>query len=90
MEVVESAGSDYRWRAFVDRKAFSALVSARIERISYTNFKNSVTDGDLHELYMRFWDLHRRYQEKDKSVQSSHEGRGRVSRMGNSKWTGKI
>lgn len=71
VEVVENAGSDYRWRAFVERKAFSALVASRIDKISYSNFKHSVRDGDLHELYMRFWDLHRRYQEKDRSARSS-------------------
>jgi hypothetical protein len=64
VEVIENAGSDYRWRAFVDRKAFAALVAERVENIEYTNFKNSVADHDLHELYMRFWELHHRYQEQ--------------------------
>lgn len=65
VEVIENAGSDYRWRAFIDRKTLVALVAARIERIGYTNFKNSVEDSDLHDLYMDFWDLHRRYQDSD-------------------------
>lgn len=63
VEVIENAGSDYRWRAFVDRKRLMDIVAARIERIGYTNFKNSVKDPDLHDLYMDFWDLHQRYQE---------------------------
>lgn len=67
MEVLKDAGTDYRWRAFVDRKAFSALVAARIGKIDYTNFKNSVKDHDLHEMYMDFWSRHHRYQEQDKS-----------------------
>jgi hypothetical protein len=65
VEVIESTGADYRWREFVDRKLFSVLVAARIEAISYDNFKHSVADDDLHELYMRFWGLHRHYQETD-------------------------
>jgi hypothetical protein len=66
VEVLRDAGTDYRWRAFVDRKAFSALVAARIDKISYTNFKNSVADHDLHDMYMDFWSRHHRYQETDK------------------------
>lgn len=65
VEVVENAGSDYRRRAFIDRKTLATLVAARIEKIGYTNFKNSVRDPDLHDLYMEFWELHRRYQEQD-------------------------
>jgi hypothetical protein len=68
VEVIESDGSDYRWRAFIDRNAFARLLATRIEGINYGNFKNSVKDDDLHELYVRFWGLHRRYQEKDKST----------------------
>ncbi|MEO8660739.1 MAG: hypothetical protein ABI693_19875 [Bryobacteraceae bacterium] len=66
MELVENARADYRWRAVVDRKVFSALVSARVEAIDYPNFKNSVADRDLHDLYMDFWGLHRRYQDREK------------------------
>jgi hypothetical protein len=67
VEVLKDAGTDYRWRAFVERKAFSALVTARIDKIDYTNFKNSVKDHDLHDMYMDFWSRHHRYQEKDKN-----------------------
>jgi hypothetical protein len=66
VEVLKDAGTDYRWRTFVDRKAFSALVAARIDKIDYTNFKNSVKDHDLHGMYMDFWSRHYRYQEQEK------------------------
>ena len=78
VEVIENAGSDYRWRTFVDRKAFSALVAARIDKIGYTNFKNSVADGDLHQLYMEFWELHRDYQDKDKFARSPYRRHGKA------------
>ena len=65
VEIVENAGSDYRWRTFIGRKTLAALVAARIEKIGYTNFKNSTRDPHLHDLYMDFWDLHRRYQEDE-------------------------
>ena len=70
VEIIENAGSDYRWRTFVERKAFAALVATRIEAIKYTNFKGSVDDHDLHDLYMDFWSRHRRYQEKDVTKRS--------------------
>jgi hypothetical protein len=66
VEVIENAGTDYRWRTFIDRRAFSALVAGRIAKIDYTNFKNSVKNTDLHKMYFDFWDLHRRYQEQDR------------------------
>jgi len=66
VKVLENAGTDYRWRAFVDRRSFSALVAARVEKIDYTNFKNSVKGADLHDLYMKFWNLHYRYQGQNK------------------------
>jgi hypothetical protein len=81
-EVIKNAGADYRWRTFIDRKVFSALVAARIDKINYTNFKNSVPDGDLHRLYMEFWELHRQYQEKDKSELPRRE-RGEVDNFEN-------
>ena len=65
IEVIENAGSDYRWRTFIDRKAFGSLVAARIENIDYSNFKNSVEDRDLHDLYLDFWTRHHRYQQQD-------------------------
>ncbi len=66
VEVLKDVGSDYRWRTFVDRRAFSELVANRIDNIGYTNFKNSVKDTDLHEIYVQFWHLHYRYQDQDK------------------------
>ena len=65
VEILKDAGTDYRWRTFVDTKAFSALVAARIEKIDYTNFKNPVKDADLHDMYMGFWSRHYRYENKE-------------------------
>jgi hypothetical protein len=89
VEVSESAGSDYRWRTFVDRKSFSELVATRIEKIDYSNFKNSVIDDDLHELYIEFWSLHRRYQQKDEAIRSLHGHHVKVPRKGNSDESGR-
>src|SRR6185369_8951253 len=70
VKIIENAGADYRWRTFIERKAFAALVATRIENINYTNFKDSVAADDLHDLYMTFWGLHKRYQEQDVTTAS--------------------
>jgi|SRR5450432_4578212 len=71
VEILKDAGSDYRWRTFVDRKAFAALVASRVEKINYPNFKNSVGDHDLHNLYLDFWTKHNRYQQQDLTERST-------------------
>ncbi len=68
-EVIENAGTDYRFRTFVDRKAFAGQVAERIEAINYPNFKASVVNADLHELYMRVWQLHYEYQEQGRKAE---------------------
>lgn len=61
-EVTEGGSSDYQYRVVVAKEAFAVVVSERISDISYPNFKNSVEDEELHELYQRFWHLHYAYQ----------------------------
>ena len=63
LEITETPKADYRWRAFVSRDHFKLIVSARIDDIDYTNFKNSVNDTDLHGMYSDVWSIHRCYQQ---------------------------
>jgi hypothetical protein len=58
--------ADYAWRTFISREVFKELMVDRIDGINYTNFKNSVKNEDLHNLYLGFWQDHRRYQEMDR------------------------
>jgi hypothetical protein len=60
-----SKETDYAYRVFVGRKAFTNMVSNRISEIDYSNFKDSVDDKELHDLYADFWTLHYRYQHKN-------------------------
>jgi hypothetical protein len=39
------------------------VLANRVETIDYGNFKDSVSDPKLHNLYEHFWFLHRRYQD---------------------------
>ena len=44
LESIESAGSDYRWRAFVSREDWTKAVAELATAIDYDNFKNAVGD----------------------------------------------
>jgi hypothetical protein len=52
----------------------------RIDGINYPNFKNSVKDDDLHNLYLAFWGDHHRYQ------QSAERKKNRAERAKHFAW----
>ena len=57
-----SKGTDYKYRVFVTKDEMEKVMLSRIKNIDYSNFKNSVKDNDLHDLYEGFWFKHYRYQ----------------------------
>jgi hypothetical protein len=61
--IIETKHSDYRWRVFVSREKMAKIVSDRVMNINYDNFKDSVEDKGLHDLYAGFWVDHNRYQQ---------------------------
>lgn len=60
--LIEGGSTDYQYRVVVSKAVFGDVVSKHISEVSYPNFKDSVEDHELHELYEKFWSLHRRYQ----------------------------
>ena len=54
-KVVRSLKTDYLYRAVVKRSAISSALAGEINRITYGNFKDSVEDDRLHEVYARVW-----------------------------------
>jgi hypothetical protein len=62
VKIQGSARTDYGWRVIVPKREFITLVTERIRGIEYDNFKDSVLDERLHELYADFWTLHWEYQ----------------------------
>lgn len=54
--------TDYKYRVFVTKEELARVMLNRIMNIDYSNFKNSVEDDELHDLYGRFWMQHYRYQ----------------------------
>jgi biotin synthase-like enzyme len=71
-EIIVGGSTDYNYRVFCTKEEFAKLVANSIMNIKYDNFKNSVRDYELHELYADFWHLHFKYQytEKAKSFTS--------------------
>lgn len=61
-KILASSRTDYAFRVFVTKQEFAKLVNDRIMAIDYDNFKDSVIDEKLHDLYADFWQLHYFYQ----------------------------
>jgi hypothetical protein len=58
--VVEGAGSDYAYRAFLPRGTVAATLTARVEEIDYPNFKDSVREAWRHDASLAVWRVLRR------------------------------
>lgn len=61
-DVVETLDTDYRFRVFMTKEDFSKVLASRALNINYDNFKNSVKDEKLHDMYEGFWWIGLRYQ----------------------------
>lgn len=53
--VTELHHADYQFRAVITRAEIKSAMCGEIDRISYSNFKDSVGEKDLHDAYMRVW-----------------------------------
>lgn len=53
--VVENAGTDYRYRARIDRERVAQAMSEQVRGVRYSNFKATVADDDRHSAYMSVW-----------------------------------
>lgn len=67
--IYTSRKSDYVARCYVTKREFADFISEKVIDLDYDNFKSSVKDVDLHNLYADFWWLHRDYQ-----LQSPYRG----------------
>ena len=61
-KIIENAGTDYKYRIFITKQKLADLMTRRIMDIDYTNFKNSVGDDRLHNMYADIWSVGYRYQ----------------------------
>lgn len=53
--VERSTKSDYAYRAVIKTHVLKTAIDGEINRINYSNFKDSVTDDPLHDAYMAVW-----------------------------------
>ena len=61
-KIENTPDNDYHWRTYIPREEFKRLMMDRIDGIDYPNFKDSVKDDELHDLYVGFWADHNSYQ----------------------------
>ena len=54
-EVQAGMGTDYQYRARVDRSAVADKVAACIRGIQYANFKSAVSEQTRHDAYVNVW-----------------------------------
>lgn len=53
--ICHTVGTDYAYRAKVDRGVLVSLLKHEIHGISYPNFKNAVKDHRRHKAYLDIW-----------------------------------
>jgi hypothetical protein len=54
-KITSSKATDYRFRAVITRKALAAYLGRMVERLAYSNFKDTVKDDARHHAYLRVW-----------------------------------
>ena len=54
-EISETPGRDYRWRASVSAQKLEEISLLNVRAITYTNFKNSIRDGEYRHVASDVW-----------------------------------
>ncbi len=54
-EISETPGRDYRWRASVSAQKLEEISLLNVRAIKYTNFKNSIRDGEYRHVASDVW-----------------------------------
>jgi hypothetical protein len=62
-EVIEGIGTDYQYRARIDREYVAQVIADQVRSIQYPNFKSAVKDINRHDAYMDTWQAMFRFQE---------------------------
>ena len=48
-------GADYLYRATIGKASVAWALARELDRVVYSNFKDSVTDKPLHDAYLKVW-----------------------------------
>lgn len=62
-EVIDGGGTDYAFRARVDRELVAQAMADQVRAVTYPNFKGAVRNRDRHDAYMDVWSAMMRFQE---------------------------
>lgn len=54
-KVTANAGTDYKYRAEIEKQVVASTIAERVLAIDYDNFKNSVVDHGRHSAYSKVW-----------------------------------
>lgn len=79
-EVFTDPEADYFYRAEILKPVVANVIANQISDIDYDNFKNSVSDDDLHGAYEDFWYVMHRLQGLDLKKQARKRPTLRVSK----------
>lgn len=61
-EVMENTGTDYPFRAWINRETVADALYWQTQSIGYDNFKGSVQENDRHDAYLSVWGVMQRFQ----------------------------
>lgn len=61
-KVAKDGGTDYLYRARIDRDEVALRLADRARNITYENFKSTVKDRRRHRAYLGVWDVMHQYQ----------------------------
>jgi hypothetical protein len=81
--VKHTPDADYAYRTPMARISVEKLLRLHIEKLNYTNFKDSVLEPPLHSMYTKWWSDAVEYQQQGEHehVQNSHiRGKQKVRR----------
>ena len=54
-QIQVGGGTDYPYRARIDREEVAQRLAEAVRDIHYPNFKSRVAEGDRHDAYLRVW-----------------------------------
>lgn len=70
-KVRKGEGTDYLYRASINRSEVAMAILNRVTEIDYGNFKGSVKDDDRERAYMNVWIKMIDYQEEKEGIDSN-------------------
>ena len=56
-KVQAGGGTDYGFRARIDREQVALKIAEQVRQISFSNFKREVDDKDRHDAYLGVWEV---------------------------------